>query len=156
MTSEILSNVVIGSKRRLIFQNVADDGRVFGPRMEDRPIDEDVDVFVAAQQSALEEQLNQPDYYALLQAAIDTNVTPGAYDALRAALKDMGSELVQLGDVSLEVTYPTAEQPEDFEAAIRTRVDASVGAGALDGIKAVLRGAGFEMATIQRKSEVLL
>ena len=155
MDATLHSSSIEGAARRLVF-SFAHEGRTWGPLVEDRPIAEDAEAFIAERQAALEAELNQPDPYALMQAALDTHVAPGTYDALRRALRDIGGEMVELGPMQLAVTYPTVTNPEDAEAALRARVDGEIGAGALDGVKAVLRGMGIEAATVKRSSTITL
>lgn len=150
MTAQILSIQNEGAKHRVTFCFV-DGERVEGPFMEDRPAEEEPQAFVDARipQPA-------PDYYALMEGALDGNIGAGTYDAVRRALKDVDAESVNLGSVQMTVTYPEQTSPDDVEAALRSRVDGELGAGKFEAVKSVLRAMGFEAVTLQRKSELSL
>ena len=149
MTAEILSVTTEGAAHRVIFRFV-DGQTVLGPFVENRPADEDHQAWVNARIPQ-----PQPDYYAVMQAALDS-IAPGTYDAVRSALKDVDAESVNLGPVALSVTFPNQIDPDDVEAALRARVDSEQGAGVFDQVKATLRAMGFDSVTLERKSNLLL
>lgn len=154
MVSTIHSVTTERGKQRVVFSH--HEGRVFGPCVGHVPLGGSVEDYVAEREAELLARLSAPDAYQQMQAALDGNVGPGTYDALRKALKDIGGELVELGGTQLNVTYPTVTNPEDVEAELRSRVDAEIGARALDGVKAVLRGMGLTNAVIRRQSNLVL
>lgn len=159
MTSTIHSQRQEGGRNRIVFSH-EHEGRTWGPCVEDRPIEEDAEAFVAARQAALEAELATPDAYQQFQYALDTYVGPGTYDAVRQALADFGFAAVRLGDSELRVVPPGEVDPQplptDLDAALRTRLDAARGAGTYDAVRAVLKGAGFDVATMVRSDEVPL
>lgn len=150
MIAEILRVTEARGGHRVTFRFVNGE-QVIGPFVEQRPADEDHQAWVEARMPELE-----PDYYAVMQAALDANVGAGAYDAVRRALKDVDAEQVNLGPVAMRVSYPEQTNPEDVEAALRDRVDGELGAGKFETVKAVLRGMGFEGVTLERKSTLSL
>jgi len=150
MIAELLQSTNERGGTRIVFRFV-DGSRVIGPFVEDRPSNEDHEAFVAA-------RTPQPevDYYAAMQAALDGYVGPGTYDAVRRALKDVGSERVTLGNVEMNVTYPEVTLPEDAEAGLRERVDGELGVGKFDAVKATLRAMGFSEVELHRKTKLAI
>ena len=92
----------------------------------------------------------QPDYYAIMQQVLDGNIAPGTYDVVRTALKDMGGEMVKLGDsISLNISAQASE-PEDIDLMLRTRIEDRLGPGSYDGVRAVLKALNINTVEIAR------
>jgi hypothetical protein len=156
-SAEILRAEPAREAHRVVFLFHLDDGGIHGPFVEHRPPGEDHQAWCDERIPDQESMLNPPNYYEILQNALNSNVAPGTYDAVRRALRDTGTESVELGPAGqLNVTYPELTNPEDIESELRERVDAEIGAGTLDGVKAVLGAMGIETVTLQRKSELTI
>lgn len=150
-TGTIHSSRVEHGRNHVIYSITDSKGKVHGPWPADT--EQTPEDFLAQRVEAFYEE---PDYYAILQAAIDGNVGAGAYDKLREELKNLGVTEVQLGDVKMNVTYPTATDPEDARARLAERVDADLAPGKLDEIAAVLTSLGFGEAKLVREQKITL
>jgi len=116
---------------------------------------EDINTVLLSKIEELEQKYQEsiapkPDYYAIMQYVLDTNIAPGTYDVVRTALKEIGGETVKLGqDISLNISAQASE-PEDVDLLLRERVEQRLGPGSYDGVKAVLKALNINAVEINR------
>lgn len=154
LRSELHEATVADGRRTLVFSHFDDTGKQHGPFVEHRPPDEDTHQRMAEHWAAYAAEVFRPDGYETMQSVIDGALGAGSYDGLRTALYEAGAASVELGAMELDVRPVGDAQVQDMEPEIRAAVEARLGPGRYDAVKAVLAAMGLPAVTVWRRAEL--